>query len=78
MTEYKAAQPADLARLVHFEETPDGQRWVVGAGNSRAGMRGRSIGVISLKHSPGYEIVMQLDNGRIDTFAPYQLFPEQA
>lgn len=68
----------DLARLVEFKETPDAPRWRVGAGNNRQGQHGQQIGVVSLKHTPGYEIVLQLDNGKIDTFSPMQLFPEGA
>lgn len=65
----------DLSRLVRYEEV-DGGRWVVGHGDRREGQRGKQIGVVSLKHVGGYEVVLHLDNGRVDTFSPMQLFPE--
>jgi hypothetical protein len=67
---------AALARFVRVEETPNGARWLVGAGDKRAGLRGRAIAIVSLKHAGGYEVVLQLDNGKLDSFAPYQLLPE--
>lgn len=68
----------DLSRLVTWTPVEDGPRLRVGSGDQRAGQRGVQIGVIAFKHSPGYEVVLQLDNGRIDSFAPMQLFPESA
>lgn len=68
----------DLSKLVRFEETPDGARWIVGGGDRRAGLRGKCIGIVSLRHAGGYEVVLQLDNGKVDSFNPWQLFPEEA
>jgi len=68
----------DVSRFVTWTPVEDGQYLRVGSGDQRAGQRGRQIGVIALKHSPGYEVVMQLDNGRIESFAPMQLFPVPA
>lgn len=68
----------DLSRFVTWTEVQDGQRYRVGSGDSRFGLRGKQIGVIAFKHSPGYEVVLQLDNGRIDSFSPMQLYPEPA
>lgn len=66
----------DVSRLVRFEKTPNGARWLVGPGDGRQGQRGKCIGIVSLKHAPGYEVVLQLDNGKVDSFAPMQLFPD--
>ena len=72
------AKTYDVSRFVRFEETPNGGRYRVGPGDRRAGHTGKVIGVISLKHADGYEVVLQLDDGKIDSFAPMQLFPEAA
>lgn len=66
----------DVSRFVRFEAAISPVRWRVGAGNNRHGMAGVCLGVISLKHSPAYEVVLHLDNGKVDTFSPMQLFPE--
>lgn len=66
----------DPARFVRTELIEDGARYRVGAGCSRAGQSGVAIGVVAFVHSRAYEIVLQLDNGRIDSFSPMQLFPE--
>jgi hypothetical protein len=68
--------PDQIAKLVRYEATPNGARWIVGSGDSRAGQRGTCIGIVSLRHVPGYEAVLQLDSGKVDTFNPMQLFPE--
>lgn len=65
-----------MARFVRVEEPPVSTRYIVGAGCKRAGSRGTCIAIISLKHSLAYEIVLKLDNGKIDSFSPMQLFPE--
>lgn len=67
--------PVDLARLVRYEEVKDGPWYRVGSGDSRAGSYGQTIGILALKHSQGYEVVLQLTDGKIDTFSPMQLFP---
>lgn len=66
----------DPRRFVNAELIENGARYRVGAGDSRSGQSGTAIGVISLRHSAGYEIVLQLDNGRVDSFSPMQLFAE--
>ncbi|MBN9365431.1 MAG: hypothetical protein J0H59_00185 [Comamonadaceae bacterium] len=38
-------------------------------------MIGQVVGIIQLKHSPGYEIVMRMATGKIDTFSPHGLLP---
>lgn len=57
-----------IARLVDITMVQDGSRYIVGSGDKRAGMRGTQIAVIGLRHHPGYEIVLQLDNGKTDSF----------
>lgn len=67
----------DLARLVRYEAVEDGPWWRVGPGDGRAGQVGQQIGVIALKHAPGYEVVMHMQSGRVDTIAPHGLYPYQ-
>ena len=69
--------PATAARFVHYEEIPFGERWVVGPGDKRQGQRGVAIATIGFKHATGYEVILHLDDGRQDSFAPMQLFPEK-
>lgn len=73
-----AAKAPKLAfhRFVKCEAVASGQRYRVGAGDQRAGLCGTAVAIICLKHSPGYEVVLHLDNGKQDSFAPMQLFPE--
>ena len=67
----------DVRRFVQVNEFSEPYpRYVVGSGNSRVGQRGAAIATIGLKHAGGYEILMHMDNGRIESFAPMQLFPE--
>lgn len=66
---------ADLRRFVSVQELPEGLRYRVGSGCKRAGQCGVAIATIGLKRSAGYEVVMQLDNGSIESFRPMQLFP---
>lgn len=65
----------DLSKFVRFTETPIRQRYRVGGGDGRANQCGYAVGIISLRHSPGYEVVLHLDNGAQDSFSPMQLFP---
>lgn len=67
--------PVDLARLVDYTAVEDGSWYRVGSGNGRVGQVGQQIGVIALRHSPGYEVVMHMQNGRVESFAPHNLFP---
>lgn len=71
------ARGIDLARLVRYEAVEDGNWFRVGPGDGRQGQVGQQIGVVALKHDPGYEIVLHMQNGRVDTFAPMQLFLDQ-
>lgn len=66
----------DASRFIRAEAIEDGQRYRVGPGDKREGVCGQAIAIIALKHSPGYEIVLHLDSGKQDSFAPMQLFPE--
>lgn len=66
----------DASRFVRCEPIIDGQRYRVGSGDKRAGQCGIAVAIIALKHSPGYEIVLHLDSGKQDSFAPMQLLPE--
>lgn len=65
----------DISRFVEVEEVQNGPRYRVGAGTKNAGQEGRVIAVIRLRHNPGYEVVLHLDNGKQESFSPMQLFP---
>jgi len=67
-----------LARFVAVEAMPEPTRYVVGHGCKLAGSRGTAVAVIRLKRSSGYEIVMKLDDGRLESFDPMRLFLEMA
>lgn len=74
--EAQAARNAFVAGVVRYEETPDGSHWRVGPGDQRQGQVGRAIGILALRHVSGYEVVLQFDGGKVDTFSPMQLMPE--
>lgn len=65
-----------IRRFVDVELVEDGPRYVVGAGDNRTGARGTLIAVVRLRHSVGYELILQLDNGKLDSFSSMQLYPE--
>lgn len=71
------AMRVDLNRLVVFNPDPFGARWVSQEGSKRSGLRGKSLGTICLRHAAGYEVLLLLDNGRIESFAPDSLYPER-
>ncbi|SAI59118.1 Uncharacterised protein [Bordetella ansorpii] len=66
----------DLSRFVRCEIVENGPRYLVGPGDRRAGQFGQVIAIIALRHAGGYEVVLQLDSGKQDTFAPMQLLPD--
>lgn len=66
----------DLNRLVTFNADPFGARWMCVEGSRRFGLRGRSLGTICLRSASGYEVVLLLDDGRIESFAPLSLLPD--
>lgn len=70
-----ATTALDVGRFVTFTPDPAGARWEVGPGDKRAGQVGTCLGIIGFRHASGYEVVLQLDNGRIDSFAPLSLLP---
>lgn len=72
-----ATTDLDLNRLVDFHPAPHSTRYVVVEGSKRDGTAGVILGTIALRHAGGYEVVLQLDNGRIDTFGPHGLRPER-
>jgi len=73
----KDEKAALLAKFVDVFLIEDGNRMIVAHGDKRTGLRGKHIATISMKHSSGYEIVLQMDNGKIESFRPDQLFNEQ-
>lgn len=66
-----------IAKFITVTLVDDGNRYVVGHGDSRFGQRGKQIAVIAFKHDPGYEVVLQMDSGKTDSFTPGQLRLEQ-
>ncbi|WP_298150636.1 hypothetical protein [Flavobacterium sp.] len=76
-TSKREQKAALIARFIDVTLVEDGNRYVVGSGDSRSGLRGKQIAVIGLRHDPGYEIVLQLDNGKTDTFRPGNLHLER-
>jgi hypothetical protein len=85
--EAPAAQPSpaiaggdaiDLRKLVKFDAIQDGRHWRVGGiGGRRSGEVGQAVGIVALKHTAGYEIVLRFADGTHDTFSPMSLFPAQ-
>lgn len=72
----KMRQAELIRRFVDVELVEDGPRYVVGAGDSRMGARGTLIAVVRLRHAGGYELILHLDNGKLDSFTNTQLYPE--
>jgi hypothetical protein len=62
-----------IARFVDVTLVDDGCWYRVSAGDQRAGQRGKVIAIIGFKHTGGYEVVMQMENGKTDSFSPTQL-----
>lgn len=66
----------DIRKFVHFEPVEDGREvFVGGMGGKRSQGRGVVVGIISLKHAGGYEVLVQFGDGKIEAFAPMSLFP---
>lgn len=77
----RSATPEEMRfvlRFVHYQEIEGDARtrYVVGGGDHRCGLRGQAHAIVGLKHAQGYEVVLALDDGTFDSFAPRQLFPE--
>lgn len=66
----------DLARFVDFTPSVHDTSWrVSGIGGRRSGEVGQEVGVIGLRHAPGYEVLLRFEDGDVDSFAPHALFP---
>lgn len=65
----------DLNKLVAFNPDPHGTKWRCIEGSERRGLIGVSIGTICLRHAAGYEVLLQLEDGRLASFAPDALAP---
>lgn len=68
--------PASAARFVLYTPITDGQRYVVASGDKRAGRRGTAVAILGLRHASGYEVILRMDDGKQDSFAPMSLMPE--
>lgn len=66
----------DLSRFVQWNEYPERPLVRVGGVGRRAGQVGSALGNVALKHASGYEVVVQFSDGRVESFAPLDLFPE--
>lgn len=65
----------DLNKLVAFNPDPHGATWTCIEGSERRGLVGVSIGTICLRHAAGYEVLLQLEDGRLASFSPDVLVP---
>lgn len=66
----------DLGRFVKFEPASSDQHYRVGGeGGRRSGEIGLCAGTIGLRHSSGYEVLLQFADGSLDSFRPHDLFP---
>lgn len=76
MSKDKKLSEAELiARFVEVNFYPDPSDCIVAAGEKRQGQRGTAIASIGVKHSRSYAVVMQMANGKLDSFSPMQLLP---
>lgn len=77
----KPAAAVDLefirAKMVDVEAFPEPQPWRVcdAWGSKRWDHVGQAVAVIRLRHSPGYEIVLQFPDGKLESFGPHALCP---
>lgn len=66
----------DPMKLIRWEPTENGGYWQVGGfGGRRSGEVGRCVGIIALKHAGGYEVALEFEDGKVETFVPLSLFP---
>lgn len=66
----------DLGRFVKFEPSTGEQHYRVGGiGGRRSGEVGLCAGVIGLRHSAGYEVLLQFSDGKVESFSPHALLP---
>lgn len=67
----------DISRFVQWNEYPEPRNVRVGGcGGRRSGQIGMALGNVALKHAGGYEIVVLFPDGKVESFAPLDLFPE--
>lgn len=68
----------DVSKFVKFEASTGTQRFQVGGVDGRrSGEVGLCLGVISLRHAGGYEVLLEFPDGKVESFAPMALFPMQ-
>lgn len=66
----------DVSRFVKCNAYPEPRSVKVGGCGRRAGQAGMAIASIALKHAGGYEVVVEFPDGKLDSFAPLDLFPD--
>lgn len=68
----------DLSRFVKFEPASGEERyWRVSGTGRRGGLVGRYAGVISFRHAGAYEVLLQFNEGKIESFSPLSVFPAE-
>ena len=72
----RAAVGLLIARCVDVEYAENGPRYVAASGDKRVGQRGQLVATVGLKHGGGHVVVLQLDNGKLDSFSPMGVFLE--
>lgn len=65
----------DVSRFVQWSPSPEPQR-VILAGERARRRAGLALGIIGLKHAGGYEVVVQFDDGKIESCHPMNLLPD--
>lgn len=75
----RATEAFLLQKCVDIAYIEDGPRYIVGSGDKRMGQRGQLVATVGIKHGGGYVVVLNLDNGKLDSFNPMGVFlePEQ-
>lgn len=65
----------DVRRFVQFNPNPARSKVMPYGIGRRSGEVGEAIGTICFKHDSGYEVVVEFDDGKQESFAPNALRP---
>ncbi|MES2488515.1 MAG: hypothetical protein V4607_01900 [Pseudomonadota bacterium] len=73
-----ATTAIDITRLVKFSPNPQPSSWQVYGGKQKwHGKVGSFIGVLEVLNSRAHGIVLQFEDGAIETFHPMDLMPHR-